>query len=72
MAETDWATVEITVRQATPIAPCRSGRHGFHASDCDDADALNQQLAGLYAAVRAPRTRTIPATFTGPLTASRG
>lgn len=48
-APVDWATVEITVRQATPVMPCRSGRHGFHTTDCEDVDALNETLAGLYA-----------------------
>lgn len=66
----DWATVEITVRYATPITPCTSGRHGFHAGDCDDIDTLNGLLAGLYAAVGTPRSHTVPDTFAGPLAAS--
>lgn len=61
----DWAHVEITVRHATPITPCRSGRHGFHTSDCEDVDMLNRQLAKLHAAVSRKRSQAIPATFTG-------
>lgn len=66
MTETDWATVEITVRHATPVTPCRSGCHGFHTSDCDDVDSLNEVLGGLCAAVSTPRSRAVPDTFAGP------
>lgn len=65
----NWATVEITVRHATPIMPCRSGRHGFHTIDCEDVDALNEQLSGLYDTVT-PRSHAVPDAFAGPMAAS--